>query len=253
MHTIPFIGDLDLSCLQYSDRLIINRNGGKTLPLSYKDEKHPNIDRLRFQTSADTRSPLLKLSFNVSLPLAQQVDQSRKTLDISIDKAQHAQLHHMLECIDARNIDECTTHSQEWFKKTMDRETVKEMYVPLLRKSVNDGYNDIARFKIRVGENPTDIQVVLSEDDETIVRAPGDINDVVKGCRILAIVEINSMWFMTRQFGMSMVISKLLVWPVHDSKFSMEFNIGKDKKFRMEKRRREVEEDEESHFESHSL
>eukprot|EP00965_Chrysotila_dentata_P258803 6213346-Pleurochrysis_carterae.AAC.9 len=154
----------------------------------------------------------------------------------------------MLENIDNLNIDEGTARSQEWFKKTLDREAVKEMYVPLLRKSANDGYNDIARFKIRCGDNPTDIQVVLSEDDETIVRAPGDISDVVKGARILAIIEINSLWFMTRQFGTSMIISKLLVWPAHDPRCSMDFNIGK--KFQMAKRKRDDNEENDAEPES---
>lgn len=199
---------IKLDDLEYK-QLTTNRNGGKMVNVSTKMGSNEYKDRIRFQMSENERVNLQTAVWGLSTPMP-GADASRRTLDLTIESPS---LETFLCQLDNKNIDTACSKSFEWFKKEIDRSAIEQMYTYLVRPG-KEGKPNMVRVKVKCGEYPTNIYVVQEEDVEGNIKyVKGTADDLAKNARCLVVVETNGLWFMNRQFGMSLTATEILVWP----------------------------------------
>ena len=190
-----------------------NRSGGKVVHVSTVPGSQDWKDRLRFQMSPDETTGLQTAVWGLSTPLQGQ-DASRRALELSIESDE---LHAYLSKLDAMNVETATKQSENWFRKQFDESTVQGMYVPLVKSAMKAGFKDTVRVKVKMdGDYPTKIfvvQPVEGGDDSVLRYRPGTGDDLTKNSKCLVIVETVGLWFMSKQFGMSLNATEILVWP----------------------------------------
>ncbi len=206
-----FCNKIDIDQLEYKTPTS-NRSGGKVVHVSTVAGSSDYKDRIRFQMSEDDKTNLQTAVWGLSTPLPTQ-DNSRRTLELTVDSPALATF---LQKLDEKNMNTALQQSPEWFKKTLDEGDIKHMYVRLYKPPTNESKEPKAtcRVKVKCGDYPTNIYVVQDSDAEgnlTYVR--GGPDDLARGVKCVVICETVGLWFMSRQFGMSLTATEILVWP----------------------------------------
>lgn len=187
-----------------------NRSGGKAVHVFTVPGSREWEHRIRFQMSENQKENLQTAVWGLSTPLPGQ-DSGRRTLELSIESPK---LDEFLTNLDAKNVETATKNSQEWFKKELTEDQVKNMYVVLKREAMKADQKPTVRVKVKCGDQyPTNIFIVQSSEEGTINYTKGTPEDLTKNCKCLVMVESTGLWFMSRQFGMSLVATDILVWP----------------------------------------
>lgn len=237
--------DLSLENLSYGDPVPNKTNGknvGVTTVPGSTDYKH----RIRFQMSKDQNSGLQKAIYGVSNPIPGATDDKRRSLDLSIEDEE---LSGFLKKLDEKNISTACSKSMEWFKKEFDRSMIENMYVPLYKPSSNpEKYKPTVRTKLKISEQyNTEIWVATSNiGEEPLNYKRGTMNDITKGSMCLAIVETGGLWFASRQFGMSLALTQILVYPSQRNEGISAFSLAPGTQIKQE----EEEEQHTSHMDT---
>lgn len=184
-------------------------------------------DRLRFQMSEDESTNLQYAVWNLNTP-PQGQDASRRSLELTIESPK---LQGFLSQLDEKNISVATNASQEWFKKEMDKESIQQMYVHLVKPPQKDGLKHSVKIKVKCGDYPTNIFLVAEDSGGEVVYSKGTHEDLLKGAKCLVIVETSGLWFMSRQFGMSLIATDILVWPSKRKTGIDAFSMSASKRF----------------------
>jgi len=204
-----FCTNVDISTLEYKAPAN-NRSGGKVVHVSTVAGSADWKDRLRFQMSEDDKHNLQSAVWGLSTPIAGQ-DASRRTLELSIESPD---LLGFLETLDKRNLDTANSQCTEWFRKSVDPEAIKQMYVSLVKEPSKPENKPTVRVKVKCGDYPTNIFVVQDTDASgNITYSKGTPEDLARNVKCLVMVETVGLWFMSRQFGMSLTATEILVWP----------------------------------------
>ena len=204
-----FCTNIDIDNLEYKAPAN-NRSGGKVVHVSTVKGSADWKDRIRFQMSEDDKNNLQTAIWGLSTPLAGQ-DASRRTLELSIESSE---LHTFLGNLDRKNLETAVEQSPEWFRKTVDADAIKQMYVSLVKEPYKPDQKPTVRVKVKCGDYPTNIYVVQETDaDGNITYAKGTPEDLARNVKCLVMVETVGLWFMSRQFGMSLTATEILVWP----------------------------------------
>ena len=178
----------------------VMRNGGKIVNLSY-----PGARRIQLQT------PTVSLPFGVNEPFkggnggdvqSYSVDLSFRGYDES--SAMAAFLAKMRE-IDAIVLKKACENSPEWFGKQTSAEVIQELYRPLVRDAKDPQYAPTMKVKIPVvGGVPS-----ASFFDED--RGPVQMDYLTKGTTAKFIIEVSSVWFVNKNFGVTWRLVQALV------------------------------------------
>ena len=193
--------NFDISALTCGE-LTKNKAGGNQVALMYND----NRQRIVLQT------PKLAAPFGVSEyipennigPIKYSLDASFKGMDS--DK-RLAAFHDIVSKIDSRMIDLAVENSPVWFGKKMSKEVVEELYRPLIKPSKQpDKYAPTIKFKIRPGK---DTGMNLEAFDTN--RERFDMADFQSGSTVKCIVDFAPVWFVNKQFGLTMSLVQLEV------------------------------------------
>jgi hypothetical protein len=129
----------------------------------------------------------------------------RKSLDLAVSSEA---LQQWCATLDERNIDTVSANSETFFKNKMSKEVVSEFYRKLVTPGKGD-YEPLLKIKISEYEgNKTKVFLMKKDGWEE-----GTLEDVKEHCEVLPIVELQMLWFINKNFGMSMVATDLLVWP----------------------------------------
>lgn len=203
-----FCGHIAIDSLEYKPPTN-NRSGGKVVNVSTKLGSSEAADRLRFQMSEDETQNLQTAVWDLGTPFPGQ-DNSRRTLELTVESPA---LHDFLSELDNKNIDTAMESSPLWFKKKIDRDAVEQMYERLLRTPNTDAKKHTVRVKVKCGDYPTNVYVVESEEGGKMVYTRGTHDDLKRNVKCLVMVETVGLWFMARQFGMSLTATDIIVWP----------------------------------------
>jgi hypothetical protein len=159
--------------------------------------------------SEDNKTNLQHAVWGLSAPMA-GADSNRRTLDLTVESQE---LIDFIQELDRKNIETAVENCEKWFRKTVDRTTIENMYVPILKQPYKEGAAFTTRVKVTVGDKyATEVWLVGEEEDKlTYVR--GSHTDLNKGCKMVVIVESAGLWFMSKQFGCSMNAIAIMVWP----------------------------------------
>jgi hypothetical protein len=225
MANTSFVTSIDLDSLEYKQPLS-QKHGAKVVYVSTVPNSTDWKDRMRFQMSEDAQTNLQSAVWGLSTPLQGQ-DQSRRTLELTVESPS---LFDFLKKLDEKNIESAFKYSETWFKKQLDKTQLEQMYVRVLKERTKEEYKDTVRVKVKCQDYPTNIWLVDDIDENGKIKySPGGPDDLTKGVKLLALVETSGLWFMSRQFGMSLTATDLLVWPNKRPSGINAFNLGPGK------------------------
>lgn len=221
-----FCTNIDLEQLEYKAPTN-NRSGGKVVHVSTVPGSGDWKDHIRFQMSENDKMNLQTAVWGLSTPLAGQ-DASRRTLELTIESPA---LQTFLDQLDAKNLQMAHQQSPDWFKKTLDVEQIKNMYVPLAKPPTKADMKPTVRCKVKCGDRPTNVYVVQeTTSDGNLTYTRGTPDDLARNVKCLVMCETVGLWFMSRQFGMSLTATEILVWPNRRSTGIDAFTLGSETK-----------------------
>lgn len=180
-----------------------NRAGGNQVALKYNENK-----QIIMQT------PIMSAPFglseytpeNGSGPVKYSLDLSFKGYDENIKLSQFLKT---LADIDNQMIDLAVTNSRIWFGKQMSPEVVKELYRPLVKESKNpEKYAPTIKFKIRPSRT---MDGHFNLEAFTSNRETFNMSDFQPGSSVKCIVEFSPIWFVNKQFGITLNLMQLEV------------------------------------------
>lgn len=176
-----------------------NQMGGQTVFINHKKEK------VRFEV------PKGRLPFGLNI---QNYDDSatKMTIDQSLGNKdaqdELGEWHRWLDEFDKFMIGIAHAKSESWFKKNLKPDILEEFYKPCVVKSKNDRYDPTFKMKLPVKGDKT--TVTIYNDKEEVVS-----QDIIeKGCHVRTIVELQSVWFVNKMFGVTWKVLQLQVFPV---------------------------------------
>lgn len=164
-------------------------------------------DKLMFQMSEDEKTNTQKIIFGLSTPLPGQ-DSSKRSLDLTIESPE---LLLFLKELDRKNVEATKKNKESWFKKPPSDAEIDHMYIPLVKE--NGEYKESVKIKIRCEYNATNIYIVDEQKNNSVYYSNGNLNHLEKNAKVMVIVETPGLWFINKQFGMSLNASQILVWP----------------------------------------
>lgn len=203
-----FCDHIDVAALEYKEPQN-NKNGGKVVSVSTIPGSLDWKDRIRFQMSENEKTNLQTAVWGLSTPMPGQ-DASRRTLELTIESKT---LENFLSKLDERNVKIACDKSPNWFKKEMDEPTIRQMYVNIVKPPPRPDAKSSLRVKVKCGEYPTNVYVVKDDADGKLVYTKGGPDDLQKNVKCMVMVETSGLWFMSRQYGMSLTATEILVWP----------------------------------------
>jgi len=152
--------------------------------------------------------------FGVSGPSEQNPTSTRRNLDLSVTDTDMITF---FKELDRSNCDAAAKHSKSTFNKEYTSEMLHETIDQKTIKDEDKRYEPLLRTKVVVGgdaRNQTKIYVVTGTDAEgNDVYEDGTFEDITKYSHVVPIVDFRGLWFASRQFGMTVVVKTLLVWP----------------------------------------
>ena len=161
-----------------------------------------NGDIGRFQLG--TREDTLRAPFGVSEPV-NGGQASRKTMDLEVDE----EVANQLRAVDNVVLAEAIKRPSAFFGKQLDEAAVRAQFQPLVTIKPPP-YKPTVRTKVKVGDKaPTTVRVITGE---TKFRR-GTAKEVTKDSKVMAIVKLDSVWFASKMFGVSLGVDDLIVWP----------------------------------------
>ena len=153
--------------------------------------------------------------FGVSAAPEQNPTSTRRNLDLSVTDAGMIEF---FKTIDRNNCGAAATHSKSTFNKEYSADMLYETIYLKTIKDEDKRYEPLLRTKVVVGgdaRNRTKIYVVTGTDPETgeDIFEDGTYEDITKYSHVVPIVDFRGLWFASRQFGMTVVVKTLMVWP----------------------------------------
>ena len=180
-----------------------NKAGGNQVFLLYDGSK-----RIILQT------PKMSVPFGVSEYVPENnTGPTKYSLDASFkgvpDDARLNRFMDTAHAIDTRMIDLAVENSKAWFGKQMSREVVEELYRPLVKPSKQpEKYAPTIKFKIRPARDGGAGMNVEAFDNK---RERFDMTDFQSGSSVKCIVDFAPIWFVNKQFGVTLSIVQLEV------------------------------------------
>lgn len=179
-----------------------NRAGGNQVPLLYNNNR-----RIVMQI------PVMSAPFglseyvpeNNSGPVKYSIDLSFKGHDTDPKVKQFMDI---IRSVDERMVAMAVENSKSWFGKQMSKEIVEELYRPLVKESKQpEKYAPTLKLKIRPSRNTNDpfgdIQAFNSD------KEPFDMKDFQAGSGVKCIIDFSPIWFVNKQFGMTLNLMQL--------------------------------------------
>jgi len=179
---------------------------GMRVPVHYNGAKLA----VQLSTSTADRQTIIFGLDHPDRPGLSASDASRCSLSVSVP----AEARRVLEGVDQANVAAAHGNCAAWFKKTLDCDSVRDMYTPIVKLPAQEGRSPSVRLKVNLdGSYATKIQVVVSHVGDNIEWRPGGEADLVRGAQCIAVVETTGLWFLNKKFGMAISATSLLVWP----------------------------------------
>ena len=205
LHTF---NDVQLDAIEYKAP-VKNAKGGTVVYMSTVPGSSDPKDKLKFQLSENDKSTLPVAVWGLSTPMA-GTESNRRTLDVTVDDPA---LLKFLREFDEKNITTAVENCEKWFKKSMDRSTIENMYVPVLKNPYKEGASYTTRVKVTIGDKYATNVLVAAGTGNQLEYHAGDQHDLTKNSKMMIRVECSGLWFMSKQFGCSLNATDILVWP----------------------------------------
>lgn len=194
---VQLSSDFDASSVNFS-KMRKNRNGGKAVYLNTGSGAGKILVQL----------PYLRAPFGLSSFTDENTKRTSYSLDLSFD-SENEDLQKIFEDVDANVLETVSANSQEWLGKKYNITVMKEaLYKPIVRPGKGD-YPATMKLKVMT-DLKTGEFVPLSYNSQ---REQVPLDTIEKGQNMMAIIDINQIWFIDNKFGVSVRLQQVLLEP----------------------------------------
>jgi hypothetical protein len=170
-----------------------NALGGKVVYIKYNDQK-----RLTMQT------PLVSAPFGLSTYTDEKTGVTKYSIDMSF-KGMDADskintFHDKMQDLDDHILSLAEKNSKEWFGKKMSKEVVEALYRPIIKQSKDpEKYAPTMKMKItNSSSGDMNVEAYNTKREKIDLK-----QELTQGARIRCLIECSSIWFVSKQFGVS--------------------------------------------------
>ena len=174
-----------------------NKNGGKTVYLTGGDNK-----KLYLQL------PFMRSPYGLSAFTDEGTGRTTYSLDLSFDpdNADAMDLHTKLKELDEIIVKTVAENSKEWLGKEFNVAVLREaLYKPLVRPG-KEPYPSTLKLKIATKPDGSFVPEAYNMQKEAV-----PLDGVEKGQKVMAIVDVSSIWFIDNKFGVTVRLQQTLL------------------------------------------
>src|SRR5210317_1089399 len=188
--------DFTTSSVNFS-KLRKNKNGGKAVYLNAGDNKKLYI-----------QFPFMRSPYGLSAFTDEGTGRTSYSLDLSFDpdNTDAMELHDKLKALDELIVNTVAENSKEWLGKEFNVAVLREaLYKPLVRPG-KEPYPSTLKLKIATKPDGTFVPEAYSMQKEAVA-----LDTVEKGQKVMAIVDVSSIWFIDNKFGVTVRLQQALL------------------------------------------
>ena len=174
-----------------------NKNGGKTVYLNAGDNK-----KLYLQL------PFMRSPYGLSSFTDEGTGRTTYSLDLSFDTDNEGamQLHDSLKELDELIVNTVAENSKEWLGKEFNVAVLREaLYKPIVRPG-KEPYPSTLKLKVATKPDGTFVPEAYNSRKESVT-----LDTIEKGQKVMAIVDVSSIWFIDNKFGVTIRLQQSLL------------------------------------------
>tara|TARA_B100001287_G_C22664538_1_gene522208 strand:- start:836 stop:1570 length:735 start_codon:yes stop_codon:yes gene_type:complete len=186
-----------------------NQNGGLRIDLDYKD---PILNGSHYLI----QTPKLRLPFGMAQYDGKDDKSSSYSLALSLDNYRDLSNHECEFLKGIKAIDEhvkalAIENSQMWFRKSMKKEVIEELYSSSIKESSE--YPPTFRCKLPYFNGK------FNCDFYDQCKQKCNVDAITQNCHIIGLINVTSIWFVNNRFGVQWQIKQLQVFqpPKYDT------------------------------------
>lgn len=186
-----------------------NQNGGLRIDLDYKD---PVLNGSHYLI----QTPKLRLPFGMQQFEGKDDKSNSYSLSLSLDNYRDLSNHECEFLKGIKAIDEhikalAIENSQTWFRKSMKKDVIDELFSSSIRESSEWPPTFKCKLPYYQGNFNCDFY------DQS--RKKSQVESITQNCHIIGLVNITSIWFVNNRFGVSWQLKQLQVFqpPKYDT------------------------------------
>jgi hypothetical protein len=173
-----------------------NKSGGKAVYIQCDNKK------LYLQL------PWMRSPYGLSSYTDDTTGRTSYSLDLSFDPDNEGaqELKEKLLELDALIVDTVAKNSKEWLGKEFAKEVLQQaLYKPLVRPGKEE-YPATLKLKILTKQDGGFVPEAYNMQQETV-----PLDSIEKGHRVMAIIDVNQIWFIDNKFGCTVRLSQVLL------------------------------------------
>ena len=174
-----------------------NKNGGKTVYLNGGDNKKLYI-----------QLPFMRSPFGLSAFTDEGTGRTSYSLDLSFDpdNTQAMELHDTLKALDEIIVNTVAANSKEWLGKEFNVAVLREaLYKPMVRPG-KEQYPATMKLKVTTKPDGSFLPEAYSMNRKQV-----SLDTIEKSQKVMAIVDLSSIWFIDNKFGVTMRLQQCLI------------------------------------------
>ena len=193
---IQKFSDFNANNVSFS-KLRKNKNGGKAVYLNSSDNKKIFV-----------QLPFMRSPYGLSVYTDETSGRTSYSLDLSFDpdNPESTQLLKAITELDELVVNTVANNSKEWLGKNFNVAVLKEaLYKPIVRTG-KDQYPATMKLKILTKSDGSFVPEAYSMKRERV-----SLDTVEKGQKVVAIIDLNQIWFIDNKFGVTIRLQQVLL------------------------------------------
>ena len=193
---IQKFSDFNANNVSFS-KLRKNKNGGKAVYLNSSDNKKIFV-----------QLPFMRSPYGLSVYTDETSSRTSYSLDLSFDpdNAESTQLLKAMTELDELVVNTVANNSKEWLGKNFNVAVLKEaLYKPIVRPG-KEQYPSTMKLKILTKSDGSFVPEAYSMKRERV-----SLDSVEKGQKVVAIIDLNQIWFIDNKFGVTIRLQQVLL------------------------------------------
>tara|TARA_B100000767_G_C19682717_1_gene500330 strand:- start:362 stop:1075 length:714 start_codon:yes stop_codon:yes gene_type:complete len=174
-----------------------NKNGGKAVYLNSSDNKKIFV-----------QLPFMRSPYGLSVYTDETSGRTSYSLDLSFDpdNVESTQLLKAMTELDELVVNTVANNSKEWLGKNFNVAVLKEaLYKPIVRPG-KEQYPSTMKLKILTKSDGSFVPEAYSMKRERV-----SLDTVEKGQKVVAIIDLNQIWFIDNKFGVTIRLQQVLL------------------------------------------
>ena len=174
-----------------------NKNGGKAVYLNSSDNKKVFV-----------QLPFMRSPYGLSAYTDEATGRTSYSLDLSFDadNVESAQFLESMTALDDIVVNMVADNSKEWLGKKFNVAVLKEaLYKPIVRPG-KEQYPATMKLKILTKSDGSFVPEAYNMQRESV-----SLDTIEKGQKVLAIIDLNQIWFIDNKFGVTIRLQQVLL------------------------------------------